>query len=207
MASVGKSVDDFTVTSTLGDIDFTAWRDEYWSLVFAYKAKSPTCSTEIVELQRLNDAFAEQNIKLLGIAVESSQVIDEWLADLQAVCGCKPSFALASDQTLAAARALGFIDKDAAVPTLLRTASVISPQGRVVSQVTGSINNGRNFSELLRTVQALQLTAKAKVATPAQWQPGSEVMLPPSLSEDEAQRRYPGVVTLTPYLRMVPQPL
>lgn len=207
MARVGKTLDDFSCVSTHGAFEFHPWREGGWAVVFAFKAMSPTCTTELFALQQLAAQYSAQGIKLLGIALEPMPVIARWLQDLRDIGNCQPAFPLASDTEGSASRTLDLLDDEAAAPALLRTALVVCPQGRVVTQLTYSINNGRNFTELLRTVQALQLTARAKVATPAQWRPGGEVMLPPSLAQDEAERRYPEVVTLRPYLRMVPQPL
>lgn len=205
--SVGSSLPDFTMAKGESSAQFHEWIEDDWALVVALKAMSPTCSTEVAALEKLAPAFAARNTKVLGIAADAPAIIHAWLDDLREVLGCVPSFDLVADESLVASTALGFLD-DTTSKTLHRTALIVSPEKKVVLTLTYPVTNGRSFSELLRVLQAAQLTASKRVATPATWTAGSPVMLPPSLSQADAERLYPaGVTVLRPYLRTVAQPL
>ncbi|QGZ65636.1 redoxin domain-containing protein [Paraburkholderia acidisoli] len=204
---VGSLCPDFTANASTGALRFHEWHARGWSLVFAFKSMSPTCSTEFAALETLMPQFVACGTKVLGVSIDSEPSVAAWLADLQAMFACTPSFALVNDASGEVPRALGFVDETAAPPALLRTALLVGPDARVAVSLTYTVTNGRNFDELLRIVKAVQLTAARRVATPATWREGGRVMLPPSLAQDTAEAMYPGGVdVLRPYLRFVDQP-
>lgn len=207
LLSPGMSLPDFPIVIGESSRHFHDWMGEGWALVVALKAMSPTCSTEVAALDTLVPSFAGCNTKVLGVTADSPALIQAWLGDLSEVLGCVPSFDMATDASPPASTALGFVD-ETALSTLHRTALIVSPEKKIVGTVTYPVTNGRNFPELLRVLQAAQLTAAKRVATPATWSEGEPVMLPPSLPQADAERLYPaGVSVLRPYLRMVAQPL
>lgn len=203
----GSLLSDFRIVVADTPVQFHEWMEDGWALVVALKAMSPTCSTEVAALAQLVAPLAACNTKVLGVAADSPEIIHAWLDDLRDVLDCVPGFEVVADTAMSASTALGFVDETVG-NGLHRTALVVSPEKKVVATVTYPVTNGRNFAELLRVLQAAQLTAAKRVATSAGWRAGDPVMLPPSLSQANAERLYPaGVTVLRPYLRTVAQPL
>jgi alkyl hydroperoxide reductase subunit AhpC len=205
--SLGAQCPDFNAQSSLGAFNFKHWSGDGWTLVVGFKSMSPTCSTEFIELQRLQPAFAARRIKVLAVTGDAQTMLDEWLADLREFAGCEPWFALIADPGLQVAPLLGLTDPAAPAAALLRTALLLDPIGKVALSSTYPVTTGRNFEELLRASASVQLTYYKRVATGADWRDGDDVMLPPSMSQVDAEARYPGGVRVVrPYLRYIAQP-
>lgn len=205
--TIGQRCPDFEANTSHGPMRLHAWMADRWTLVFAFKSQSPTCSTEFVAIDAQVKAFARHDIALLGVSLDSTDQIQSWLADLQEDFGCTSSFPWISDTDGAVASTLGLLDHTRDEPTLLRTAFVIAPDKRVSMTQTYPVTNARNFEELLRIARAAQVTAAHRVATGSTWRDGDAVMLPPSLEQREAEARYPsGVKVIRSYLRLIDQP-
>ncbi|GAB5097722.1 redoxin domain-containing protein [Caballeronia sp. HLA56] len=204
--NVGTELPDFEAASTHGALSLYDWLGDNWGLVFAFKAMSPTCSTEFVELERHHESFAALGTRVLGVSIDSENTVGAWLVDLREVLNCTPSFPLVCDVNGDVPALLGLIDPRATQASLLRTAYLVAPDRRVAVSLTYPVTNGRSIAELLRTLKAVQLTTNCKVATSSTWSEGEPVMLPPSLSQEKAEALYPqGVKVLRPYLRIVSQ--
>lgn len=204
---VGSTCPDFFATSNQGDIQFDDWLGDGWALVFAFKSMSPTCSTEFVALQDLEREFAACGARVLGVSIDAEGTVAAWLDDLRELFECVPAFPLINDATGTLGGLLEMIDHAAAQPSLHRSAYLVAPGRRIAMALTYPVTNGRNFSEIVRTLKAAQLTAAQRVATSSTWTDGETVMLPPSLSQAEAEQMYPaGVTVMRPYLRWVAQP-
>ncbi|MDR5806591.1 redoxin domain-containing protein [Caballeronia sp. LZ001] len=205
--TVGSALPDFEAISSHGPMRLHDWLGGEWALIFAFKAMSPTCSTEFAALETLREAYEACGARVLGVSVDTEEMVAAWLGDLRDALDCTPSFALVNDPSRAVPRALGFVDESALQASLYRTALLVAPDRRVAMTLTYPVTNGRSFTEILRTLQAVQLTAKRKVATSSTWLDGQPVMLPPSLAQEQAEAMYPqGVKVLRPYLRVVAQP-
>lgn len=202
--AVGASIPDFDAQVEATPFHFGEWPGADWALVFAFKSMSPTCTTELVALTRLHDAFRACGARVLGVSIDTPESVAAWLADVQELYGCTPPFPLISDPAGEVAASLDLFDTQATAPTLLRTAYLVTPERRVAVALTYPVTNGRNFDEILRILKAAQLTASQRVATSATWTEGEPVMLPPSLAQETAERMYAsGVQVLRPYLRFV----
>lgn len=204
---VGAQLPDFVTTSSQGSLCFSDWLDGGWGLVFAFKSLSPTCSTEFAALEKLHAQFQQCGGRVLAVSIDPEETVSTWLHDLRDMFECTPSFAITNDVSGRIPALLGMVDEHAAQASLHRVAYLVAPDRRVVMALSYPVTNGRNFSELLRTLKAVQLTASKRVATSATWNDGEPVMLPPSLAQEQAERMYPtGVQVLRPYLRIVEQP-
>ncbi|MGF6768228.1 alkyl hydroperoxide reductase subunit AhpC [Paraburkholderia sp. GAS199] len=205
--SVGSVLPEFEAVSSQGPLNFSDWLGDGWALVFAFKAMSPTCSTEFAALEQLHAEFERCGARVLGVSVDQPDMVSAWLGDLREMLECTPSFALINDPTGEIPALLGLLDPHASQVSLLRSAHLIAPDRRIAMTLTYPVTNGRSFSEILRTLKAVQLTANKRVATSSTWNDGDPVMLPPSLAQDKAEQMYPaGVQVLRPYLRIVAQP-
>ena len=186
--SVGTPVPDFEARFDRTPLRFAQWLGNNWALVFAFKAMSPTCSTELVELARLHARFRECGTQVLGVSIDAPETVAAWLGDLRELFDCHPPFPLLKDAGGEIAAQLGLIDEHAGIPALLRTAYLVAPDRRVAIALTYPVTNGRNFTEILRILKATQLTRHQHVATSSTWTEGEPVMLPPSLAQDAAER-------------------
>lgn len=199
MIDLGAPAPDFTLPD---GVSFDDWRAGRWALLVAAKALSPTCSTEFAELARLLPAFEARGVAVAALLCDPAQEIADWLDDLAAMDGLTPVWPLIADAALAVAKAYGIVDQ--AGTGLQRALILVAPNGSIALTLAYPVTNGRNFTEMLRAIDAAQLTASARVATPADWTPGAPVMLPPSLSQADADLRYPqGVDVRRRYLRYV----
>ncbi|MBU9597995.1 redoxin domain-containing protein [Burkholderia multivorans] len=205
--TIGTALPDFEAASTHGTLRLHDWLGGKWALIFAFKAMSPTCSTEFAELQTLHAAFAASDARVLGVSIDTEQTVAGWLDHLRDMFDCSPSFPLVNDSSGEVPALLGLVDTLAAQPSLTRTAYVVAPDKRIAMSMTYPVTNGRSIAEILRTLKGAQLTAARNVATSSTWTDGQPVMLPPSLSQEQADTMYPqGVQVLRPYLRIVAQP-
>ena len=208
---------DFTAMTTHGEIGFHEWLGHGWGVLFSHpKDFTPVCTTELGALAGLEPDFASRGVKVIGLSVDPADDHARWLGDIEDVTGHRPAYPIIADTQLAVAKLYDMLPTAAGESSDGRTAAdnqtvravfVIDPDKRIRLQLTYPMSTGRNFAELLRVIASLQLTSGHKVATPADWQQGDNVIILPSVSDDEAARLFPdGWDAVKPYLRRVPDP-
>ncbi|HVJ51583.1 MAG TPA: peroxiredoxin [Aliidongia sp.] len=205
---LGQIAPDFTQASTAGEIHFHQWLGSSWGVLFSHpKDYTPVCTTELAEAARLKPEFDKRNVKIIGLSVDSPGNHEGWAADIEETQGQKLNFPLLADGDRTVSNLYGMIHPEADPSVTVRAVYVIDPNKKVRLTLTYPPSTGRNFSEILRVIDSLQLTDAHKVATPVNWTPGDDVIIVPSLSNEEAAKRFPdGWKTLKPYLRVVRQP-
>jgi thioredoxin-dependent peroxiredoxin len=198
---IGDRAPDFTAPSTQGPIQFHRWLGNSWCLLFSHpKDFTPVCTTELGYLARLQHAFAERNCKVLGLSVDPVVDHQAWLADIKEVSGFEVRYPLLGDEDLSVARLYDMSPGDS-------TVYLIGPDRIVKAMLMYPMSSGRSLEEVLRLLDSCQLTAAYKVATPVNWKRGEDVIIVPSVSDDEARTRFPqGWKSPKPYMRIVPQP-
>jgi alkyl hydroperoxide reductase subunit AhpC len=208
---------DFTAETTQGPIHFHDWIGDGWAILFSHpKDFTPVCTTELGYMAGLQPEFAQRNCKIVGLSVDPVSRHDQWASDIEETQGHRVTYPMIGDPELHVAKLYDMLPAEAgdhadgrtaADNATVRTVFVIGPDKRIKLLLSYPMSTGRNFDEVLRVLDSLQLTAQHKVATPVNWQPGEEVIILPSVSEDEAKQRYPdGWRAPKPYLRIVPQP-
>ena len=209
---------DFTVNTTEGEISFHDWIWDGWGILFSHpKDFTPVCTTELGSLAKLEPEFAKRNVKVMGLSVDSVDDHNKWLNDIEDVTETRPDYPIVADSELKIAKLYNMLPtsleggsegRTAVDNQTVRTVFIIGPDKKIKLFLTYPMATGRNFNELLRAIDSMQLTAKHKVATPADWKKGEEVIIVPSVKDDEAKKLFPkGWKTLKPYLRKVPDPL
>jgi alkyl hydroperoxide reductase subunit AhpC len=214
---IGDEAPDFTAETTQGKISFHEWVGNGWAILFSHpKDFTPVCTTELGYMARLQPEFEKRNTKIIGLSVDSVDDHKRWTKDIEETQGSKLNYPLIGDPTLAIAKLYDMIHPNASGEAKTRTAMdnatvrsvfLIGPDKKVKLILTYPMSTGRNFDEVLRVLDAIQLTAKHKVATPVNWKRGDDVIILASLSDDEAKALFPaGWKAPRPYLRIVPQP-
>jgi alkyl hydroperoxide reductase subunit AhpC len=214
---IGDRAPDFDAETTKGRIRFHDWLGKSWGLLFSHpKDFTPVCTTELGQLAKLEPEFAERDCKVIGLSVDPVSDHTRWLSDIQEVTGGKVDYPLIGDSELTVAKLYDMLPADAGTSSQGRTAAtnqtvrtvyLIGPDKLIKAMLVYPMSSGRNFNEVLRLLDSCKLTAEHKVATPANWQQGEDVIIVPSLSNEEAQQRFPnGWKTVKPYLRLVKQP-
>jgi alkyl hydroperoxide reductase subunit AhpC len=215
--AIGTNAPDFEAVTTQGPIRFHEWLGDSWGVLFSHpKDFTPVCTTELGAVARLKDEFARRNVKVLGLSVDPVDRHAAWSKDIAETQGAEPDFPMIGDPDLSISKLYGMLPADAGETCEGRTAAdnatvrnvyVIGPDKKVKLLLSYPMSAGRNFQEILRVIDSLQLTATHRVATPADWAQGDEVIILTSVSDDEAKTLYPnGWRTEKPYLRYVPQP-
>ena len=208
---------DFAAQTTQGQISFHDWLGDSWGVLFSHpKDFTPVCTTELGALAGLQDEFAARDVKVIGLSVDLADDHARWLTDIGDVTGHVPAYPIIADTDLAVAKLYDMLPaaegtssrgRTAADNATVRAVFVIGPDKRIKLQLTYPMSTGRNFAELLRVIDSLQLTAGHKVATPADWQKGDDVIILPAVSDIDAERLFPnGWETVKPYLRRVSDP-
>ena len=208
---------DFKAKTTVGDISFHDWLGDSWGVLFSHpKDFTPVCTTELGSLAKLKPEFDKRNVKVIGLSVDPVSDHVKWLEDIKDVTGNKPDYPIIADEDLKIAKLYNMLEGDAGTTSMgrtavdnqtVRTVFIIRPDIRIGLFLTYPMATGRNFLELLRSIDSMQLTAKHKVATPADWKKGEEVIIVPAVKDDEAKKLYPnGWKAIKPYLRKVPDP-
>tara|TARA_Y100001970_G_scaffold292821_1_gene435990 strand:- start:708 stop:1370 length:663 start_codon:yes stop_codon:yes gene_type:complete len=208
---------DFKAKTTVGDISFHEWLGDSWGVLFSHpKDFTPVCTTELGSLAKLKPEFDKRNVKVIGLSVDPVSDHVKWLEDIKDVTGNKPDYPIIADEDLKIAKLYNMLEGDAGTTSMgrtavdnqtVRTVFIIRPDKRIGLFLTYPMATGRNFFELLRSIDSMQLTAKHKVATPADWKKGEEVIIVPAVKDDEAKKLYPnGWKAIKPYLRKVPDP-
>jgi len=199
---------DFTQESTQGPLNFYRWAGNSWVVLFSHpKDFTPVCTTELGAVARLKPAFDQRGVRVIGLSVDSVAQHLAWAGDIERTQGTALNFPLIADVDRRVATLLDLIHPNASDTNTVRSVFVIDPAKRVRLTLTYPASTGRNFDELLRTIDSLQLTDAHKVATPADWRQGDDVIILPSLDSGAAKALFPaGWTEHTPYLRTVPQP-
>ena len=202
------TVPDFTQESTEGPLNFYDWAGKDWVLLFSHpKDFTPVCTTELGAVARLKPEFDRRGVKIIGLSVDAADSHWRWAEDIERTQGAALNFPLIADADRRVSNLLGLIHPNASDTNTVRSVFVIDPARRVRLTLTYPASTGRNFEEILRAIDSLQLTDKHKVATPADWRQGEDVIILPSLGAEEARALFPkGWDEQTPYLRKVPQP-
>jgi len=216
--SIGSTAPDFTAQTTQGNIHFHDWMGDSWAILFSHpKAFTPVCTTELGYMAGLGEEFAKRDTKIIGLSVDSSQDNRDWLPDLEEVSGNKVDYPVVGDSDLQVAKLYNMLPADEAGNAERRTAAdnatvravyIIGPDKKIRAMLLYPMSSGRNFDEVLRLLDSVQLTERKGVATPVNWQKGDDVIIPPSLSDEDAKAKYPdGWDEKKPYLRVIPEPL
>ncbi len=205
---LGDTAPDFTCDSTQGEIGFHQYLGDSWGILFSHpKDFTPVCTTELGAVSRLKGEFEQRNCKVIGLSVDSVEDHQGWMADIEETQGAAVNFPLLGARSREVADAYGMIHPAADDTMTVRSVFIIDPQKKVRLTLTYPAATGRNFDEILRVLDSLQLTSYQSVATPANWQDGDDVIILPSISDEDAQQKFPkGFKTIKPYLRVTPQP-
>ena len=214
---LGDTAPDFTAETTEGSISFHDWIGDSWAVLFSHpKDFTPVCTTELGYVAKLKPEFDKRNVKVIGLSVDSTDDHLAWAKDIEETQGQAPNYPIIGDSDLAVAKAYGMIHpnvtggakgRTAADNATVRTVFVIGPDKKIKLMITYPMATGRNFDEVLRVIDSMQLTAEHQVATPVNWKQGEDVIIVPTVSDEDAKKKFPGGwKTLKPYLRIVPQP-
>jgi alkyl hydroperoxide reductase subunit AhpC len=205
---LGDTAPDFTAETTAGRIGLHEYLGDGWGLLFSHPADfTPVCTTELGEFARREGDFAKRGVKLIGVSVDPVASHRRWSDDIAETQGTALNYPLVGDEDHAVADLYGMIHPNAIETATVRTVFVIGPDKKVKLTLTYPANVGRNVDEILRVIDALQLSSEHAVSTPVNWRDGDDVIISPALSDDEARERFPkGFRTLKPYLRLTPQP-
>jgi alkyl hydroperoxide reductase subunit AhpC len=214
---IGDTAPDFEAQTTEGRIRFHEWIGESWAVLFSHpKDFTPVCTTELGYMARIKPEFDKRNTKIMGLSVDPVENHAKWANDIKETQGYAPNYPMIGDTDLSIAKAYGMLPatlegtcegRTPADNQTVRNVFVIGPDKKIKLLLVYPMTTGRNFDEVLRVIDSLQLTAKHKVATPANWQQGDEVIIVGSVSDEEAKKTYPqGWKAPRPYLRIVPQP-
>src|SRR5438445_958850 len=205
---LGDDAPDFTAETTEGTINFHEWLGDSWGVLFSHpKDYTPVCTTELGYMAKIKPDFDKRNVKIIGLSVDPLDKHEGWSKDIEETQGTAPNYPLISDPDKKVADLYDMIHPNASDTATVRSVFVIGPDKKVKLSLTYPQSTGRNFDEILRVIDSLQLTAKHKVSTPVNWKSGEDVIIIPAVSDEEAKERFPGGwKTVKPYLRLVPQP-
>ncbi len=214
---INDTAPNFTAKTTQGTLHFHEWIGDGWAVLFSHpKDFTPVCTTELGYMAKIEPEFAKRNAKLIGLSVDPVDNHEKWAKDIEETQGAKVKYPMIGDNDLAVAKLYNMLPADeagtsegrtAATNQTVRTVFLIGPDKKIKMMLTYPMTTGRNFDEILRVLDSIQLTAKYKVATPVNWKNGEDVIIVPSVSDEDAKKVYPaGWKTLKPYLRIVKQP-
>ena len=212
---IGDDAPNFTAETTQGKIDFHEWIGDGWAILFSHpKDFTPVCTTELGYMAKLKPEFAKRNCKVIGLSIDPVTDHERWARDIEETQGTAPNYPIIGDSDLEVAKLYDMIHpnamggkRTAADNATIRSVFVIGPDKKIKLILTYPMSTGRNFDEVLRVVDSMQLTAKHKVATPVNWKPGEDVIIVPAVSDEDAKQKFPGGWKAPrPYLRIVPQP-
>jgi alkyl hydroperoxide reductase subunit AhpC len=212
---IGDEAPNFTAETTQGKINFHEWIGDGWAILFSHpKDFTPVCTTELGYMAKLKPEFAKRGCKVLGLSIDPVGDHERWAKDIEETQGAAPNYPIIGDADLEVAKLYDMIHpnamggkRTAADNATIRSVFVVGPDKKVKLILTYPMSTGRNFDEVLRVVDSMQLTAKHKVATPVNWKQGEDVIIVPAVSDEEAKQKFPGGWKAPrPYLRIVPQP-
>ena len=205
---LGDTAPDFTAPTTQGEISFHEWLGDSWGVLFSHpKDFTPVCTTELGYVAKIKPEFDKRNVKVIGLSVDSVESHEAWEGDIGETQGTPVNFPMIGDPERKVANLYDMIHPNANDTLTVRSVFVIGPDKKVKLIITYPASTGRNFDEILRVIDSLQLTATYKVATPVNWKDGEDVIIGASVSDEEAKGLFPGGwTTVKPYLRTLPQP-
>jgi thioredoxin-dependent peroxiredoxin len=215
--TIGDTAPDFEAETTEGRISFHDWIGDSWAVLFSHPRDfTPVCTTELGYMARIKPDFDKRNVKIIGLSVDPVENHEKWAEDIAETQGAAPNYPMIADTDFSISKAYGMLPPDAegdptertpAQNATLRNVFVIGPDKKIKLILVYPMTTGRNFDEVLRVIDSLQLTANNQVATPAQWEQGDDVIIAGSVSDEEAKERYPdGWESPRPYIRIVPSP-
>ena len=205
---LGDTAPDFTAVTTEGPISFHEWIGNGWAILFSHPRDfTPVCTTELGYVARLRPEFERRGVKAIGLSIDPVASHQSWAADIRETQGYAPNFPIIADPDRKVAGLYGMIHPAHDEVYTVRTVFVIDPKKKIRLMITYPQTTGRNFDEILRVIDSLQLTDAHRVATPVNWKPGEDVIIVPAVGDEEARRKFPkGWRALKPYLRLTPQP-
>ena len=216
MLRINDEAPNFTAKTTKGDIDFHKWIGDGYAILFSHpKDFTPVCTTELGYMAKLEPEFKKRNCKIIGLSIDPVDSHANWEKDIEETQGAKVSYPMIGDVDLKVAKLYNMLPAEeapsdgrtAATNATVRTVFIIGPDKKIKLMLTYPMSTGRNFDEILRALDSIQLTAKHQVATPVNWKQGEDVIIAPSVSDDEAKKKFPGgFKTIKPYLRTTKQP-
>jgi alkyl hydroperoxide reductase subunit AhpC len=217
MLRINDEAPNFTAETSQGEINLHEWIGDGWAILFSHpKDFTPVCTTELGYMAGLQPEFERRNCKIIGLSVDPVADHSRWKADIEKAMGNAVNYPMIGDSDLKVAKLYGMLPADAgdtsagrtpATNATVRTVFIIGPDKKIKLTLTYPMSTGRNFDEVLRVLDSMQVTAKHGVSTPVNWKPGEDVVIPAALSNEEASRKYPaGFTTVLPYLRLVAQP-
>lgn len=205
---LGDEAPNFTTETTAGTINFHEWLGDSWGVLFSHPADfTPVCTTELGAAANINDEFKKRGVKIMALSVDSVEDHKSWIADINETQHANLDFPIAADPDKTVATLYDMIHPNALNNLTVRSVFVIGPDKTVKLTLTYPASTGRNFDEILRVIDSLQLTANHSVATPANWQDGDDCIVVPAVSDEDAKEKFPkGFTAIKPYLRVTPQP-
>ncbi len=214
---INDTAPNFSARTTQGTIDFHQWIGDGWAILFSHpKDFTPVCTTELGYMARIEPEFRKRNVKLIGLSVDPVENHERWSDDIEQTQGARPNYPMIGDSDLAVAKLYNMLPAEepgtsegrtAATNATVRSVFVIGPDKKIKLMMTYPMTTGRNFDEILRVVDSMQLTAQHKVATPVNWKPGEDVIIAGSVNDEDAKKLFPeGWQAPRPYLRIVKQP-
>jgi alkyl hydroperoxide reductase subunit AhpC len=213
---LGNEAPNFDAQTTAGPINFYDWLGDSWGVLFSHpKSYTPVCTTELGYMASIEPEFAKRGVKILGLSVDPVDANEGWAKDIEETQGTAPNYPIVADEDFSIAKAYGMLAADVSGDASSRTPAdnqtvrnvfVIGPDKKIKLILVYPMTTGRNFDEVLRVIDSLQLTANNKVATPAQWKQGDDVIIAGSVKEDEAKELFGSWESPKPYIRIVPQP-
>ncbi|VEP18350.1 Peroxiredoxin [Hyella patelloides LEGE 07179] len=205
---LGDTVPDFTQDSNIGEISFYEWAGDSWVVLFSHPADyTPVCTTELGEVSKLRSEFEKRNVKTIALSVDGAESHKGWIGDINETQSTTVDYPILADEDKKVSDLYDMVHPNADAKVTVRTVFVIDPNKKLRLSITYPPSTGRNFQEILRVIDSLQLTDKYSVATPVNWKEGEDVVVAPSIPTEEAKKKFPkGVTEIKSYLRMTPQP-
>jgi len=207
---------DFTAETTQGTINFHEWIGDGWAILFSHpKDFTPVCTTELGYMAKLQPDFEKRNTKIIGLSVDPVASHGKWAADIEETQGAKVNYPMIGDPELKVAKLYDMLPADAGTTSegrtpannaTVRTVFIVGPDKRIKLMLSYPMSTGRNFDEIVRALDSIQLTAKQPVSTPVNWTPGDDIVIAGSVSDEDAKTKFPGFKTIKPYLRTAAQP-
>ena len=205
---LGDTAPNFNAQTSIGDIDFYEYLGNDWGVLFSHPADfTPVCTTELGTTAKLKVEFAQRNVKVIALSIDSVESHREWIKDINETQNTEVDFPIIADENRKISELYDFIHPKASATATVRSVLIIAPDKTVKLIIIYPASTGRNFNEILRVIDSLQLTADYQVATPANWQQGEDVVIIPAVKDDEIEAKFPkGHKSVKPYLRITPQP-
>lgn len=205
---IGDEAPNFTAQSTEGEINFHEWLGDSWGIIYSHPADfTPVCTTELGRTAQLKDDFAKRDTKVIAVSVDELDSHHEWIKDINETQNCDVDFPIIADVDRKVAGLYNMIHPNASTSATVRSVYFIGPDKKIKAIITYPASTGRNFFEILRVIDSLQLTANYSVATPVDWQQGQDVIISPAIKQEDVEAKFPkGHKVIKPYLRYTPQP-